>query len=82
MRAVSPNCVRPQQKVVTSTPQPLPQPPPRGQVNTPVRPQHSPSVPPVATNAGKIRIRAPIIQTNAQRPSVSVRPPIPQYAQV
>lgn len=82
VRAVSPNCVRPQHKVIT-TPLPSPQLMPRGQVNTPVRPpQHLPSPPPISANTGKIRIRAPIVQANVQRPPVTVRPAVSQYAQV
>lgn len=82
VRAVSPNCVRPQHKIIT-TPQPSPQLMPRGQISTPVRPpQHLPSPPPIPANTGKIRIRAPIVQANVQRPPVTVRPPVSQYAQV
>ena len=81
VRAVSPNCARPQLK--TMTPQPPSQLVPRGQVNTPVRPpQHLPSSPPVPAGTGKIRVRAPVVQANAQRPLVTVRPPVSQYAQV
>ncbi|XP_057369280.1 BRCA2-interacting transcriptional repressor EMSY-like [Daphnia carinata] len=74
----------PSQHKVISTPQPSPQLIPRGQqITTPIRPQQhlsNPSSLPV--NTGKIRVRAPIVQANAQRPSITVRPPVPQYAQV
>ncbi|KAK4010584.1 hypothetical protein OUZ56_019726 [Daphnia magna] len=63
---------------------PLPKLIPRGQqITTPIRPQQhlsNPSSLPI--NTGKIRVRAPIVQANVQRPSITVRPPVPQYAQV
>lgn len=66
---------------VISTPQPSPQLMPRGQITTPIRPQqHLPNPSPLPVNTGKIRVRAPIAQ--AQRPSITVRPPVSQYAQV
>ncbi|XP_046459191.1 BRCA2-interacting transcriptional repressor EMSY-like [Daphnia pulex] len=120
VRAVSPNCVRPQHKItppqpspqqqhkvmttpqpspqphkvmttpqsspqhkIISTPQPSPQLMPRSQINTPIRPQqHLPSPSSLPAPTGKIRVRAPVVQANAQRPPITVRPPVSQYAQV
>lgn len=72
------------QHKVISTPQPSPQLIPRGQqITTPIRPQqHLPNPSSLPVNTGKIRVRAPIVQANVQRPSITVRPPVPQYAQV
>lgn len=73
----------PQHKII-STPQPSPQLMPRSQINTPIRPQqHLPSPSSLPAPTGKmIRVRAPVVQANAQRPPITVRPPVSQYAQV
>jgi hypothetical protein len=56
---------------------------PRSQINTPIRPQqHLPSPSSLPAPTGKIRVRAPVVQANAQRPPITVRPPVSQYAQV
>ena len=81
VRAVSPNCVRPQ-KVVTSTPLPQPyQPSPRGQILNSIRPtmqQHQQHLTSPISVPGKIRIRAPVVQAVGRTPPINTRPIVPQ----
>lgn len=79
VRAVSPNCVRPIQKVVTSTPLPY-QPSPRGQVLNSIRPtmqQHQQHMTSPISVPGKIRIRAPVVQAIGRTAPTNMRPTIP-----
>jgi len=80
VRAVSPNCVRPIQKVVNSTPLPY-QPSPRGQVLNSIRPtmqQHQQHMTSPISVPGKIRIRAPVVQAIGRTAPTNMRPTIPQ----
>lgn len=71
------------QHKTVSMPQPSPQLMPRGQINTPIRPQqHLPSPSSLPAHTGKIRVRTPVVQANSHRPPITVRPPVSQYAQV
>ena len=80
VRAVSPNCVRPIQKVVNSTPLPY-QPSPRGQGLNSIRPtmqQHQQHMTSPISVPGKIRIRAPVVQAIGRTAPTNMRPTIPQ----